>query len=107
MKRTKPGMSPFWDCIGMRETVMKEGYAEIEIDITSNLHQSRGTVHGGVLASLINAAIGLAVRSYFVGGSSFSNSRNENELFPPSVCETFDSKSKIKSSRKDTCCRYS
>jgi hypothetical protein len=31
MKRTKPGMSPFWDCIGMRETVMKEGYAEIEM----------------------------------------------------------------------------
>lgn len=63
MKKTEPGMSPFWDHIGMEEQVIEEGYAELRINITPNLHQRRGSVHGGVLASLIDGAVGSAVRS--------------------------------------------
>ncbi|MEW9672988.1 PaaI family thioesterase [Ammoniphilus sp. 3BR4] len=63
MRKTEPGMSPFWDYIGMKEMIIENGYAELRIDITSNLHQRRGSVHGGVLATLIDGAVGSAVRS--------------------------------------------
>jgi uncharacterized protein (TIGR00369 family) len=63
MRKTKPGMSPFWDYIGMTEQIIEPGYAELHIPITSNLHQRRGVVHGGVLATLIDGAVGSAVRS--------------------------------------------
>jgi uncharacterized protein (TIGR00369 family) len=63
MRKTEPGMSPFWDYIGMKEMKIEEGYAELRIEITPNLHQRRGSVHGGVLATLIDGAVGSAVRS--------------------------------------------
>ncbi|WP_066152039.1 PaaI family thioesterase [Halalkalibacter krulwichiae] len=63
MRRTEPGMSPFWDYIGMEEVEMSEGYAEIKMIIKPEHTQRRGTVHGGVLATLIDAAVGSAVRT--------------------------------------------
>lgn len=61
--KTEHGTSPFWDLLGMRETEMKDGHAEVQLDITDNLLQRRGSVHGGVLATMIDASIGSAVRS--------------------------------------------
>ena len=63
MRKTEPGMSPFWDYIGMEEQIIEEGYAELRINITPNLYQRRGSVHGGVLATLVDGAVGSAVRS--------------------------------------------
>lgn len=63
MKRTSKGMIPFWDYIGIEETLLEKGYAELEITIQPQLLQGRGTVHGGVIATLIDAAVGSAVRS--------------------------------------------
>ena len=63
MRKTELGMSPFWDYIGMEEQLIEKGYAELRINITPNLHQRRGSVHGGVLATLIDGAVGSAVRS--------------------------------------------
>jgi uncharacterized protein (TIGR00369 family) len=63
MKRTEPGMSPFWDYIGMKEVELGDGHSVIRLEVTENLLQRRSSVHGGVLATLIDAAIGSAVRS--------------------------------------------
>jgi uncharacterized protein (TIGR00369 family) len=63
MRKTEPGMSPFWDYIGMIEEKIEEGYAELRIHITPNLLQRRGVVHGGVVATLVDGAVGSAVRS--------------------------------------------
>lgn len=63
MRKTEPGTSPFWDYIGMTEEKIENGYAEVRINITRNLQQRRGAVHGGVLSSLVDAAAGSAIRS--------------------------------------------
>jgi uncharacterized protein (TIGR00369 family) len=63
MRKTEPGTSPFWDYIGMKEEVIENGYAEVRITITDHLKQRRGAVHGGVLSSLVDAAVGSAIRS--------------------------------------------
>ncbi len=47
----------------MEEVVSKNGYGEVEINIFPQLLQRRGHVHGGVIATLIDASIGCAIRS--------------------------------------------
>lgn len=59
----KPISSPFWDFIGLKEQVAENGYAELHLDIKPELLQRMGNVHGGVIASLVDASIGSAVRS--------------------------------------------
>jgi uncharacterized protein (TIGR00369 family) len=107
MKRTEPGMSPFWDYIGMRETVIEEGYAEIEIDITSNLHQRRGSVHGGVLASLIDAATDSAVRSTLEGNQASATVEMKINYFRPAYAERLTAEAKLNHRGKTLACRYS
>lgn len=59
----KPTASPFWEFIGIKEHIAENGYAEVHLDIKPELLQRRGNVHGGVIASLVDASIGSAVRS--------------------------------------------
>lgn len=47
----------------MKEIVSNDGFGEVEIQIFPDLLQRRGHVHGGVIATLIDASIGAAVRS--------------------------------------------
>lgn len=55
--------SPFWDHIQIEEVSAENGVAHIQCHVSENLLNFSGFVHGGVLASLIDAAIGSAVRS--------------------------------------------
>ncbi|MEK1830819.1 hypothetical protein AAAC51_22610 [Priestia megaterium] len=41
MKRTGKGMIPFWDYIGIEETLLEKGYAELKITIQPQLLQGR------------------------------------------------------------------
>ncbi|WP_019153100.1 PaaI family thioesterase [Robertmurraya massiliosenegalensis] len=63
MTKSLKQQSPFWDYINMEEVVSKNGYGEVEINIFPQLLQRRGHVHGGVIATLIDASIGCAIRS--------------------------------------------
>ena len=63
MRKTEPGISPFWDYIGMTEEMIEEGKAELRLNVTQNLLQRRGVVHGGVISSLVDGAVGSAIRS--------------------------------------------
>lgn len=55
--------SPFWDHIRIEEISAKDGHSHIECKIFKELLNGAGFVHGGALATLIDAAIGSAVRS--------------------------------------------
>jgi uncharacterized protein (TIGR00369 family) len=63
MQEEKKAVSPFWAYLGMKEQVMEHGSAEVRLDVFPDLLQRRGIVHGGVIATLIDASIGSAVRS--------------------------------------------
>lgn len=47
--------------LGYRVVAMEKGASELELDIRPELLNSAGIVHGGVLASLLDAACGAAV----------------------------------------------
>jgi uncharacterized protein (TIGR00369 family) len=56
-------VSPFWAYLGMKEQKMENGYAEVQMNVSPDLLQRRGLVHGGAIATLIDGSIGSAVRT--------------------------------------------
>lgn len=61
---------PYWDLIGMQLISQGEGESVIELPIKYEITQSKGSVHGGVLASLVDSAAGTAVRSLLPNGQT-------------------------------------
>lgn len=56
-------MPPFTKYLGIEVTRMESGSAEAHLDLGPHHLNSRGVVHGGVLAALLDTAIGAAVVS--------------------------------------------
>jgi uncharacterized protein (TIGR00369 family) len=63
--RTREGdvMDGFAGKLGVYGESAEEGSARLELDAGEEHLNPAGTVHGGVLATLVDAAMGLAVRS--------------------------------------------
>jgi uncharacterized protein (TIGR00369 family) len=53
----------FIGLLGSRDWTSGDGRARLELDVTDKHLNPAGTVHGGVLASLMDMAMGQAVRS--------------------------------------------
>lgn len=51
----------FWKHIGMTTVVGVDGKTRIQLTVNENLKQFYGNLHGGVIATLIDSAISLAV----------------------------------------------
>ena len=56
-------MDGFVGMLGLRTTDAADGRARMEFDAREEHLNPAGTVHGGVLATLLDTAMGLAVRS--------------------------------------------
>jgi uncharacterized protein (TIGR00369 family) len=56
-------MEGFADTIGIAVTKAENGSARAELDVDERHLNPGGTVHGGVLATLVDTAMGAAVRS--------------------------------------------
>ena len=53
----------FVGVLGVRDETAEDGRARLELDATEDHLNRAGTVHGGVLATLVDTAMGSAVRS--------------------------------------------
>lgn len=60
--------SPFHTWFGLRLLSIGEGRTEVVVDLDPNHHNMQGIVHGGVISTLADTAIGLAVRSMLPAG---------------------------------------
>ncbi len=56
-------MDGFAGRIGIRDVEAEDGQARLELDASEEHLNAAGTVHGGVLATLADAAMGAAARS--------------------------------------------
>lgn len=65
-----PG-SPAAQVLGFQVTDVEEGRVVIEMDATEKLHNPMGTLHGGILCDIADAAMGYA----------FASTLAEDELF--------------------------
>jgi len=55
--------NPYWEHIGIKEITLENGTSLLELPVKREITQSWGNVHGGVIASLVDAAVGAALRS--------------------------------------------
>src|SRR5690606_33270140 len=54
---------PFHDLLGLRVIEMKDGSATVVFDKTDELHNAFGGIHGGAIATLIDVASAMSIRS--------------------------------------------
>lgn len=62
-EKTASEDSPYWKLIGLKEVSLNNGSSLIELPVKYEITQRRGTVHGGVIASMVDSAAGAAIRS--------------------------------------------
>jgi uncharacterized protein (TIGR00369 family) len=56
-------MTDFAEWLGIDSTTADDGEARLELTVAEQHLNPAGTVHGGVLATMVDTAMGLAVRS--------------------------------------------
>jgi uncharacterized protein (TIGR00369 family) len=56
--------SPFSQLVGLKVVESSHGRAVLSLEITDQLKNRRGDAHGGVTATLLDAALGVACRSH-------------------------------------------
>jgi uncharacterized protein (TIGR00369 family) len=56
-------MDGFAGTLGVREAGAEDGHARVEFDVGEEHLNPAGTLHGGVLATIVDTAMGLAARS--------------------------------------------
>ena len=70
--------------LGMRVVAVGEGTATVEIDADPERHgNQQGTVHGGLICELADAAIGTAHSTLCAEGESFTSIELEIRFFRP------------------------
>jgi uncharacterized protein (TIGR00369 family) len=57
------GSAGFGDLVGVRDLTADDGSAQLCLDVSDQHLNAAGTLHGGVLATLVDTAMGAAVRS--------------------------------------------
>ena len=62
--------------IGGQVTVLREGYAELELITMEEFRNSNGTLHGGLIYALADTAAGAASKSYEVGSTTLEGKMN-------------------------------
>ena len=55
--------SPAWTWLGLRELMLGEGSATVEMTATEDMANSAGFVHGGMISALADSAMGRALHT--------------------------------------------
>src|SRR5829696_9173489 len=63
---------PVAQLLGMRLVEVDEGRAEFEVEADNRFWNPMGTVHGGILCDLADAALGICFASTLAEGESFT-----------------------------------
>ena len=93
VKRVEAGA--FWHHLGMRVQDVGEGTATVRLDIKDELRQLYGYVHGGVLATLIDGAIGVAVQTTLAPGEATTTVDLQTMYSRPAKTGTLRAKAKL------------
>jgi len=59
---------PYWKLIGMNVVDCSDGKMGVEIEVTEDLLQVYGNVHGGVIASILDSVIAVAINQQLAPG---------------------------------------
>jgi uncharacterized protein (TIGR00369 family) len=88
--------TPVWKHIGMEIKKSIPGYSEVELKITQQLLQIHGSVHGGIQATLIDAAVGTALTPMLEDHEAASTVELKTNFLRPGMGEKLICKGSIK-----------
>jgi uncharacterized protein (TIGR00369 family) len=74
---------PFNSLIGLRLTRLHADGVTIEVPVRPELYNSAGVVHGGVAATLVDAAVGISLQREFGGARSITTVELKINYFRP------------------------
>ncbi|MFI1465738.1 PaaI family thioesterase [Streptomyces wuyuanensis] len=80
--------APIMSTLGFRFTEVGDGLAVFETEHGEHLYNPMGSVHGGYLASVMDAALGSAVMSRLPAGSTYTTTQLGLNLLRPVYADT-------------------
>ena len=89
------GRQPFMDLIGARITGLAPGFCEIAVGYRPELTQQHGFVHGGVLASIADAAAGYAAFSLMPAEASILTVEYKLNILRPGRGEAMIARARV------------
>jgi uncharacterized protein (TIGR00369 family) len=93
--KEKPRTPPIAVLIGMRPLALAEGEAVFEMKADRRHHNPMGTVHGGILCDLADAAMGYAFASTLGQEESFTTLELKINFLRPVFDEKLTAKAKV------------
>jgi uncharacterized protein (TIGR00369 family) len=95
---TQVGISkdmPVGKLVGFQTKVVSEGKAEVTLKTASQHFNPMGTVHGGILCDIADAAMGIAFASTLAPGESFTTIELKINFFRPVWQTTLKAEGKV------------
>lgn len=80
--------APIMSTLGFRFTQVGDGLAVFETEHGEHLYNPMGSVHGGYLASVMDAALGSAVMSRLPAGSTYTTTQLNLNMIRPVFADT-------------------
>jgi uncharacterized protein (TIGR00369 family) len=74
---------PYWKHMGMKTVPSPDGNIEVVMTITADLKQYYGNIHGGVIASLFDSAVAVAINQQLDAGEGASTMEIKLNYFRP------------------------
>ena len=76
---------PFWRLLGLEIEHLEEGYARLLLPAGASLANTKGTLHGGVISSLIDSGGGTALRTLVGFSQLYSTIEMKLNYLQPAV----------------------
>ena len=77
--------SPATKTLGIKILELSEGRALLEMHVDENLHNLSGTMHGGIMADIADAAMGIALATTVSPEEDFTTMEMKISFFRPHV----------------------
>ncbi len=77
--------SPATKTLGMRIVRLEEGRAFLEMDVSEKMHNLSGTMHGGIMGDIADAAMGIALATTLEPGEDFTTIEFKISFLRPHV----------------------
>ena len=77
--------SPATKTLGMKILQLSEGRSVVEMNVDEHLHNLSGTMHGGIMADIADAAMGIAIATTISPGEDFTTMEMKISFFRPHI----------------------
>ncbi len=83
--KTGAAASPATKTLGMKILQLSKGRSVLEMNVDQHLHNLSGTMHGGIMADIADAAMGIAIATTISPDEDFTTMEMKISFFRPHI----------------------